>query len=363
MGGGGQSRFCVGSPSPEVSLVGLALVVLMLPSAVGASSHGLVGSQTQPGLRAATESVPSAATGATWTNVTPRNGPSGIGNPMMAYDAADGYVVLFGGLNSSGFSTQTWKYVGGTWTQLHPTNHPMGRVQGMMAYDPRDHYVVLYGGWGPGGVFDNDTWTFSGGRWTDITNTSGGMPYLAEGGMTYDPNLGRVVMFGGWTDPCSCVDWPSDATYGFVRGTWTQLFPNHHAKGTSSLAPQGAAIAYDARDGYIVKFGGWDQSTVGATTWNLSHGHWTQIKTSRSPSWRSDDVLVFDPKLGHLIMFGGQSDTTYGALNDTWKFVGGSWTQLHPAQAPPDGFAGSATYDAADGYILLYTGNYTWTFR
>src|SRR5580693_5995235 len=121
----------VGSPHRIVPIVGLVLVVLMLPSTVGASSHGPVGSQTLPGLRSAAQSVRSAATGPTWTNVTPHTGPPGLGDQMFA------------GLNSTGFSIQTWKYVGGTWTQLHPTNHPMGRVQGMMAYDPRDHYVVL----------------------------------------------------------------------------------------------------------------------------------------------------------------------------------------------------------------------------
>lgn len=326
-----------------------SVVVLMVASSVGTAAPPA-------------KSIAAPNSSQSWTNRSSTSGPSGISYEMMAYDVADRYVVMFGGVTQSGWSNQTWKYVGGTWTQLYPTHHPPVRAQGMMAYDSRDHYVVLYGGWGPGGVDDNDTWTFSAGQWTDITNTSGGMPALEEGGMSYDSHLGRVVFFGGWTDPCSCVDWPSYATYGFSSGSWTQLFPNHRAKGTASLAPQGASIAYDARDGYLVKFGGWDNKATNATTWNLTRGHWTELNTSRSPSWRVDECLVFDSRLGHVIMFGGTSVSTGSRLNDTWKYVGGTWTQLHPTSSPPFGVATGAAYDAADGYILLFEGHSTWTY-
>lgn len=332
-------------------IAGLVVIALALTSSPVTAAHPA-------------RSMAAPSSGQTWTNRSSTSGPSGIYYEMMAYDAADGYVVMFGGITHSGWSNQTWKYVGGTWTLLHPTHHPPVRAQGMMAYDSRDHYVVLYGGWGPGGVDYNDTWTFSAGQWTDVTNTSGSMPYLQEGGMSYDPHLGRVVFFGGWEDPggCGCVNWPSDATWGFSGGSWTQLYPNHRARGTASLAPEGTSIVYDAKDGYLLKFGGWDSSTTGATTWNYTRGHWTEMNPSRSPSWRIDECLVFDSKVGQVIMFGGTSQTTGGSLNDTWKFVGGTWTQLHPTSSPPYGFATGAAYDAADGYILLFEGNWTWTY-
>jgi hypothetical protein len=293
-----------------------------------------------------------------------------MSDAMMTYDKADGYVLLFGGLNySKSLYNQTWSYHAGTWTQLHPKHSPPPRYDGMMAYDSRDKVVLLFGGVGPGGTFYNDTWIFSGGQWTDITYSTTGMNAIASGSVTYDSKSGRVILFGGYQDPCNCVDWVSNVTFAFANGNWTQLRPSLP---NSSLPGQGASIAYDPRDGYVVEFGGWTYTAKGPTTWNYSNARWTELYPPRSPSWRSYDNLVYDPKLGQLILFGGYNQTGSGGLNDTWKFVGGIWTQLHPAQSPPaDGYGPSAAaYDAADGYLLLFGGqskptapsNDTWVF-
>ncbi len=72
----------------------------------------------------------------------------------MAYDATDGYVVLFGGcLGTSGgcapISDQTWVYQGGVWanlTEFQP--HPTARYAAGITFDSADGYVLLYGGQG-----------------------------------------------------------------------------------------------------------------------------------------------------------------------------------------------------------------------
>src|SRR5271170_6765146 len=44
-------------------------------------------------------------------------------NLALTYDAADGYLLLFGATGSGSLEgTQTWEYAEGVWTQLHPTD-------------------------------------------------------------------------------------------------------------------------------------------------------------------------------------------------------------------------------------------------
>ncbi len=95
----------------------------------------------------------------------------------MVYDAEDGYVVLFGGsfLNLTSFHTtyynDTWALENGKWVNLTAAGPAPSPREGFeMAYDAEDGYVVLFGGHpGKGPNALNDTWTFSSGIWTNIT--------------------------------------------------------------------------------------------------------------------------------------------------------------------------------------------------
>jgi hypothetical protein len=60
----------------------------------------------------------------------------------MAYDAATGTVVLFGGFAFG----DTWTWDGTTWTQQAPPAHPSARSAASMAYDAATGTVVLFGG-------------------------------------------------------------------------------------------------------------------------------------------------------------------------------------------------------------------------
>jgi class 3 adenylate cyclase len=63
----------------------------------------------------------------------------------MAYDAATGTAVLFGGYIDQPLSTTlTWN--GSTWTRQHPATHPSARQDASMAYDAATRTVVLFGG-------------------------------------------------------------------------------------------------------------------------------------------------------------------------------------------------------------------------
>src|SRR5439155_27344629 len=94
--------------------------------------------------------------------------PSRFG-AVMTYDAADGYLLLFGGASTvSGNSADTWKFKGGAWKQLTPVTSPPGRNDAVMTFDAANGYVLLFGGLGFGGDL-GDAWRFRAGHWTHVT--------------------------------------------------------------------------------------------------------------------------------------------------------------------------------------------------
>ena len=86
----------------------------------------------------------------------------------MAYDAASGAVVLFGGVTEPGDdnSADTWTWDGSAWTEQSPATSPPARSEASMAYDAATSTVVLFGGiTGSAGhhTWLRGTWTWSAG--------------------------------------------------------------------------------------------------------------------------------------------------------------------------------------------------------
>jgi hypothetical protein len=106
-----------------------------------------------------------------WTKITATVHPSARAGSMMAYDSANRYVALFGGCNATSCVSpfaDTWTFVGGAWTHLKPSPHPSARELGMATYDAKTGYVVLFGGLNSSFTPLNDTWKFVGVSWTKI---------------------------------------------------------------------------------------------------------------------------------------------------------------------------------------------------
>ncbi len=305
----------------------------------------------------------------------------------MTYDAADGYVVLFGGIYGSnlgslggGFALgDTWTYQDGVWTNLtsHLKSSPNARELLMMAYDPADREVVLFGGEASTGVTSplppghGDTWTFSKGAWTNITSSLSTAPSPRfRGGLAYDYHDGYLVLFGG-TDPTGAFFFGD--TWKFVGNRWTNL--------TSSVSgsPPGRArfsMAYDPTGQELVVFGGSFSSTISTVqdTWVYQNLVWTNITPTTSPNARLYYQMSTDWAFGGAILYGGSPVSGAGvAMNDTWLFKNGSWTNLTPQLIGGPGHRGYEflAYDPDGGYLLLFGGynnnglgflfNDTWT--
>ncbi|MCI4323800.1 MAG: hypothetical protein L3K03_07280 [Thermoplasmata archaeon] len=163
--------------------------------------------------------------GARWVNLTGSLDPVPTARyaPEMAYDAKDGYVVMFSGENLTQQFDDTWTYKNGTWTQLFPTVSPPSRAGGLFVYDPIDQYLVLFSGVDHyGGTVFGDTWTFSAGVWTNVSE-AGGPGSRAEVAAAWDPVDQSIIMFGGIDNQNGSV--VNAQTWRFVGGTWTQLYP------------------------------------------------------------------------------------------------------------------------------------------
>jgi hypothetical protein len=147
----------------------------------------------------------------------------------MAYDAADGYVLMYGGWGCTGFGgggepcNTTWKFQSGAWTNLTASvpGDPPHLAFTTMAYDSTDGYAVLFGG--TGGDYNheqmvNDTWSYRAGVWQRMNTTQAPGPRDFST-MVDDPGTHSLFLTGGRNDT---VLYLTDA-WSYSAGRWTLL--------------------------------------------------------------------------------------------------------------------------------------------
>lgn len=296
--------------------------------------------------------------GGNWSAVNGTLLPLGRSSAAMAYDPAEGYDLLFGGYvyppgtAYGAWWGDTWANTNGTWTELHPATSPAGRSDAGLVWDGRDRYMLLYGGYDYSGLF-HDTWIFRNGSWTEL--------YPAQYpddrydfGFADDPADGYVLFYGGVSDNGS----PRD-TWTFANGTWTNITS---LVGTPPPVYAGMSMVYDARDGYVLMFGGTSPFGWRSVTWKFSGGKWTNITASVGPNPppRQEFPMVYDSAGGYALLMGGR----YGGwgLTDTWAFLAGRWTNLtsNLTASPLERCCSAMAYDASSGSLLLVGGTYDW---
>ncbi len=164
-----------------------------------------------------------------------------------------------------------------------------------------------------------------------------------------NPPLGVVeVHVGSSTVPLSA---PAAASPTFF-GNWTR--PNGNPPSSYS-----SAIVYDAADGYALSYGGGIPSAYPfqpSTTWEYVNGTWTPHDLSPSPSVVTGAGMAFDARDGYVVLFGGANS------NATWTFSRGSWTEIFPRHSPIPGAGSDMIYDPASRSVILYAGHHTWSF-
>jgi hypothetical protein len=264
----------------------------------------------------------------------------------MTYDVKDKFVLAFGGWNGVRYLNDTWSFTHDKWVPLSPPVSPTARAGAALAYDKKDGYVVLFGGHDATSIL-NDTWKFSGNSWSLLAPASSPSP-RTDASLVYDSVDGYLVLFGGWNGVTTL-----SSTWKFVGGTWSLIVPPaggggkstdgapaggnpSQPPGTPPLPPgrEDAGMTFDVRDNMVVLFGGLNVSSGGSRylndTWDYVGGRWTSLTTAYAPPARSQAVFVFDPIDNYSVLFGGGNGSAAVEFDDTWTFVSGAWTLMTP---------------------------------
>jgi hypothetical protein len=275
---------------------------------------------------------------------TPGNPPA-RSQAVMAYDPAQGVVVMFGGRGESGSLGDTWTWDGSIWRQQHPAVSPPARVGGAMAYDQTSGRLVLFSGNVEGGA-ENATWTWDGTTWraehTQHAPQGGPIPLV---GMAADAATGQVVLvvpenFGlpaKSSSGSAIITVPPNATLP-ARPLGTPSVPSAHPV---PLNPGGAGHAVTIPPS--IEYPPLPE-TYEYSTWIWTGSDWTAAPVTHRPSGMlGTPDLVYDSSVRGLMLvtasvpqcrsIGGAG---MGASPQAGGPTGGSsgWTGYSPLPAP-----------------------------
>jgi hypothetical protein len=280
-----------------------------------------------------------------WTQEFPATSPQGREFPAMAYDAAHGTVLMFGGLQGGNVLGDTWTWDGANWTRRFPATSPSPRTGSAMAYDPITREVVLFGGSDLTSRL-GDTWTWDGANWTP-QQPQPAPPPRDLAGIAYDASSKDVILFGGATSSYTFIG----DTWAWDGATWTELFP------AASPEPRTAVMAYDFRRRAIVLFGGIVDVapiTLLRDTWTWDGANWRKESPSHRPAARDFQGMAGDRD--HVWLFAGAGNE--GALADTWAWTGTTWNRLVTSSFPSYRAGCGMVYDGARRHVLLLGGSH-----
>jgi hypothetical protein len=246
------------------------------------------------------------------------DGPGPRTFPAAAYDAARGAVVLFGGNRvlfgregeEGPFLGDTWELKDGRWRLASETGPPP-RAEATVAYDAKRKRIVLFGGYDRQGGKSRrfgDTWEWDGARWERVA-AEGPAP-RNNAAMAYDAKRGRVVLFGGSTGR------PSGETWEWDGRRWERV-------GEGQEGRYNCVMAYDPRRGRVVRFGGWDGTKRVGDTWEWDGTTWRKVSDTGPPA-RNHAAMAYDEGRGRVVLVGGHDGSL--VFGDEWEWDGAAWT-------------------------------------
>jgi len=286
------------------------------------------------------------SSGPDWLLTRPPSGPPARDAHATAYDSGRGRVVLFAGANENNFVDfgDTWEWDGTSWIERTPATSPTPRFGHAMAYDAARGRVVLFGGYDfISGQVLADTWEWDGTNWIATTPATSPPGRFGQA-MAFDASRQRIVLFGGAGESSELAD-----TWEWDGSTWIERTP-----ATSPPPREYGALAYDSARGRAVLFGGFDGSNYFADTWEWDGTAWVERAPATSPPGRTWQMLAFDDARGRTVLFGGYDGNT--AFNDTWEWDGSGWLETTPAVSPTPRVVAAMVFDRARSRTMLFGG-------
>jgi len=320
--------------------------------------------------------------GTNWTQVA-TVGPTPRWRAAMAFDAARGVTVLYGGtLTGESSLADTWEWDGVAWTQRFPAGAPPNGLDGATAaFDPTSNRVVLYGGlewsstpWVTVSHFSNEVWQYDGTTWSNVSISSSTVPAPAEAAMTWDPVVGamRVVnrAHEHWLLQAGGVWVPQPATptsinldvasiqyagptFGTVAANDWEIWRFDGASwelipATSPRGRIGAAMSTDLQRQQVVLYGGSTTAGYAMDTWEWDGANWTERVVATTPGPRTYHSLTYHSASDRSVLIGGNG------TSDTWLWDGTSWTDANPTTEPSGLVFHAAADDPLRGRLVLF---------
>ncbi len=214
-----------------------------------------------------------------------------------------------------------WTWDGSTWAAVHPSTLPPPTVGALLAYDDADGRVVMVLD-APAG--DLQTWSWDGRAWTQLLPSRIPPAPRFGGAMAYDAARRQIVLFGQMIAIVGPQAGQTDTTtWTFDGTTWTG-----HASADSPKGLEFAGMAYDEATSTVVHFGGDNASDFFNDTWTWNGGSWSHVSASASPGKRSAPVTAYDAADRELVLYGGavQTQNSLTTFYDTWTWDGSTWT-------------------------------------
>jgi hypothetical protein len=288
-----------------------------------------------------------------WSQVLSPSSPSPRYWGAMAYDPADGYEVLFGGLSAEDLAVSledTWTYADGVWTNITSTASPgpdLYSTSGVsMTYDPTDREVLLVGP-SATNITEEQTWAFQSGRWTQL-HPEAEPTARSFAAFAYDAGGDYALLYGGLSLLATGPHYLSD-TWSFSGGNWSMLYPSTGI-GANETAQ---TMAYDASDGYLVlvTYAPNNPGVQVPETWTFQGGAWQNTGQAGPLPLDLGNQIAYDPTLASIVAVDAVSVTNQ--TTDLWQFQGGHWTNSFvPGTFELTGLS-SLTFDAAVGSAMF----------
>ncbi|MCC6323092.1 MAG: hypothetical protein IT438_16840 [Phycisphaerales bacterium] len=259
--------------------------------------------------------------------------PSARIDADMAFDAARGKVVLFGGFNSPAYRGDTWEYdcATGAW-RLAATGGPPARRGAKLVYDSNRRRTLMIGGFASPALSGVQTWAWDGGTWREIDSSGPAYTFTAsaaqEMAVAFNPSNGHVTAY-----------LINGETWDWDGSVWRR------AATTGPGTRRGMAMAYDRSGARIILFGGTVSGSPRNDTWAWDGVEWRQLAPAASPTVRSDHRMAYDSVGQRVLLYGGLTSGS-ARVRDTWSFNGLTWSQINNA--------GPATVSGGQGNCMAY---------
>jgi len=279
-----------------------------------------------------------------WNPKTVTTNVGRLFGPAMTYDAARQQILLFGGTLVTGGQprNQLWAFTG-DWNQLvDPNFTPPARSLAVFRTDPHAGVIWLFGGIDPLTTY-SDLWKFQGGKWQRVVTNTPPPQVCPSPASAFDTTRNKLVVL--------CSD---SSLHEFDETDWKDI----SGLSKTPTARAFSSMTYDENIKKSVLFGGYTTDYINET-WTWDGTSWSQVRGDEPPQ-RTLAAMWFDPHLNRTVLFGGVGRTSsqdrVTRFNDMWSFDGSNWTEIKPAHVPPARYGAQVAVDPRSGNALLFGG-------